>query len=359
MVGMTFPEPPAPASQPPAGPPPHPFASPQRPAGRGLSISAMAIGLVALLTAVVSAVYFGAFLVLAGILGATAVVLGVIALVLRQPKAPGLLGLVAGALSIVIALAMGVVALVALVVPDGDASGSGSGSGSDPAVLWPANMETGGIVFTEGDGEAPAVVESPPRGEGDAPVIAQADGDRVIVYVDYRCPACAAFEGANAATLEDLAASGSADVEIRPLRFLDRYSEGSYYSSRASAAMACIVDAEPERAWAAHAFLLGSSFQPPENTPGHDNATLIDALDGATGGLGEATKACIGDETFVPFAQALDVWAFSNPVPEASDPETAVTGTPFVLVNGEPYAGGVGDAEAFRAFLAAQGVKLS
>lgn len=230
---------------------------------------------------------------------------------------------------------------------------------------WPANMATGGIVFIEGDdgidvvrSEAPAAETEPQPGE----LAQNADGTtpaHIRLYLDYRCPYCALFEQANAATLEQAVESGQAVLEIHPLSFLDKVDPSDYYSSRASGAVACVATSQPEQTWNAHSALMSPGFQPAENVPGHDNAALVAELDDATGGLTDEARSCIEGESFVPFARTLNDWVFANPVPGAEDPELKVTGTPFALVDGVPYGGAPDDSAAFEEFLEERGIELS
>lgn len=232
------------------------------------------------------------------------------------------------------------------------------------SVQWPANMVTGGVLFTgdtsSADGVGVVVSDAPDDNAQPVPLDPAHIGaeHHIRVYLDYRCPYCAAFEHASADTLEQAIVSGSAVVELHPLTFLDRVSEGSYYSSRAAGALACVADAQPAGAWAAHQALLDPGFQPAEGGPGHDNAAILAELDRATDGLNDEARSCIEAERFVPFSQALNDWVFANPVPNAKDPGLQVTGTPLVVVDGVPYPGDPADATAFRAFLQQQGVSL-
>lgn len=345
--------------------PQHPYAQAAvaRP-GKGLGIAAMAVGLVALLTTLVSAFYFNPLVALGALLGVAAVVLGIIALVKRQrPIAPGATGLAAGALAIVVALVVGALSLGALAINAAQlgAAGSDSGSGgtSEPSeeqqqevlLEWPANMATGSIFF--GEGLEPAL--SDPLLAGEAPVTSEVNREGGVLdirlYVDYRCPYCMIFEETNGDDLAALVSDGSATLELVPLTFLDRVSDGTYYSSRAAAAVQCIVDSQPSAAWSAHTALLSSPVQPGEGSSGLSNEELIGVLDDATGGLTPAVRDCISTERFVTFAQALNTWVFQSPIPNAVDPTLAVTGTPFVVVNGIPYEGDPSDNEMFRDFL--------
>ena len=348
----------------PAYSPPHPYAQPESKArGTGLAIASMAVGLAALLTVAV-----GAFLTQVGVLlgfvaGIVAIVLGIVALVKRQTPVPSLVGIGAAVVAIVAALVLTVLAVGTYLTagagsqsPDGPAT---PGQPSSPTVSWPANYASGGLIFTE-DGSEVGVLPSDalPDNALPTPEVSGPAPARIHVYVDYRCPYCAMFEEANGGTIADIIASGSADVELTPLTFLDKASAGAKYSSRTAGALACIADTDPGSAWDAHTMMLSSEFQPAEGIAGPNDAELIAALDEATGGLGDEARTCIEERAFVPFAQALNDWVFANPVPDANDASLTVTGTPFVIVNGEPYPGDPADSAAFRAFLEEQGVEV-
>ncbi|MEJ6488989.1 thioredoxin domain-containing protein [Leucobacter sp. USCH14] len=349
--------------QQPASPPPHPFAAtspvPGRRASGAVSTAAMALGLGAVVTVVVSAFYFGYGAILGALLGIAAVVLGILGLVSRRRRAPAIAGLVAGVLALLGALALGVFSVVTLAgaVADHVRPGAPGAVGDEPRaeaqIVWPENMATGGIVFDQ-DGVVRS--EVPASGAPEVPEVGSA-AHSVRVYVDYRCPYCSEFETANGETLERLAASGRATVEIIPLAFLDRVSPDAY-SSRASGAMACVADAQPDAAWEVHRHLFDPAVQPSETTNGLDNEALIDAVDEASGGANEEVRSCIESERFVPFAQSLNSWVFDHPVPGAQDPELRVTSTPFAVVDGVPYAGAPDDAQGFSDFLAQQGAAV-
>ena len=389
MSTPEMPESPAPSSTP--APPPHPYAASQPPqgggtarGGRGFSIAAMAVGLAALLTTVVAAFYSGPFVVVGIVLALAAIALGIVALVRKQrPLAPGIVGLSSGALTLVVALVVGAFALGSALMPaaqmaagsgpsaeSGESGGTDDGSAepspADPAeaVRWPANMATGGIAFV-GSADRITTVRSEPLPDSAQPVPAEladlGDGtaaNRIQIYVDYRCPYCARFEEANVDTIEDVLEDGATVVELHPLTFLDRASEGSYYSSRVAGTMACVADAQPDAAWDAHTALMDTDFQPAEGIAGPDNAAIISELEDATDGLNDAARSCIETEQFVPFALALNNWVFANPVPHAEDAKLMVTGTPLAVVNGVPFTGDPADGAAFRTFLQAQGVEL-
>lgn len=343
-----------------AVPPPHPYAAGQQQRGKGIAMSAMALGLVALLTVTVSAFYYSVFALLGAGLGLVAIVLGAVALVKRSPaKAGGLVGIVSGALSMLLTAVLAVLGIVALAsnLAGGQGLSSGSGgswSSDEPAqslIEWPANMASGGVVL-EGPGD-PLPRSAPPLEAGTAPQPARVDraaANDVLIYVDYRCPHCLVFEQTNEALIDELLRSGTATVEIVPLSFLDRVSEGAYYSSRAAGAIACIADSQPTEVLAAHKALLTPEVQPGAG-PGLDNEQLVEVLDAAVGGLDPATSDCITTERFVPFAQAFNEWVFTQPVPHANEADMRLSGTPSIFVNGDFYDGPLTEAAQFRAFV--------
>lgn len=349
----------------PATPPPNPYAGGQaagRAGSKWIAITAMALGLVALLTVLVSVAYFnGVVLIVGGLLGIAAAALGVVALVKKsRPLGGGITGLATGALSMIaitILVSIGVVNGSVLASPGGDGTaGTVEGEPWQPgteqeALLgWPANMQSGGIVFS-GPGD-PRPVESEPLAAGSVPVPNQVDRESrndILIYVDYRCPHCGAFEQQNGEFLTKLLEAGDTTVEVVPLSFMDRISEGSYYSSRAAAAIACYADSQPDDAWAAHQALLSAAVQPGAGK-GLDNEQLLAALEQHVGAVSPEVRDCVTNEAFVPFAQSLNEWVFQNPVPNTIAENVRIEGTPTIVVNGTVYPDDPSDPAAFEAF---------
>ena len=58
--------------------------------------------------------------------------------------------------------------------------------------------------------------------------------DKVAIYVDFQCPICNSFEQQFGASLEAAAADGKITLEYHPIAILDRYSQGTEYSSRSA-----------------------------------------------------------------------------------------------------------------------------
>lgn len=242
--------------------------------------------------------------------------------------------------------------------------GSNTSPGESPVVTAPIDsaspkgLASGGAVF--GEGMLP--IETPALPAGSVPVpheVDRAAGEiDIMVYVDYRCPHCMVFEQTNAATIEAAVATGQATFEVRPLTFMDRYAEGSAYSSRAAGVLACTVENQPESAWLIHSLLLNPNIQPSGEGPGHDNATLVELVDLATNGATPELKSCIEDETFVQYVGEVNDWTFAHPVPGAVDSDLMVQGTPLVVVAGIVYEGSVEDPAKFKQFLIDMGVAI-
>jgi protein-disulfide isomerase len=72
-------------------------------------------------------------------------------------------------------------------------------------------------------------------------------GDTVLsVYFDLQCPGCKSFDEVNADDLKTLSSEPGITVMYQPLAFLDRYSSGTYYSSRAANAAMAVADQDPD-----------------------------------------------------------------------------------------------------------------
>lgn len=359
----------APRYAPPPGyVPEHPYAAPPRQQGTahvttgGIADVSMGLGLAAVLTVVVSALYLTAFAAVGALLGAAAIVLGTIGLVKRRRRWTGITGVVSGAVAALGAVALLLIAVFGLAADAiGAASAARGGSGSQgpqaSSAEWPESFATGALLFS-GDASGVRMVEPQFEAGTDFPVEADTDADRVRVYVDYSCPYCSMFEEANGDTLEELLAGGDALVEVVPLNFLDRVSMGARYSSRASGAMTCLAELQPGSAWSAHRALLSAEFQPAEGTTGPDDAALIANLEAASGSLSPDVVSCIQDRRYVDFAQRLNDWVSEHPVPGAVDPAARVDSTPFIMANGVRYTGDPADAASFRGFLAEQGIGI-
>src|SRR5688572_12908229 len=113
-------------------------------------------------------------------------------------------------------LAVGGLVIVGLVVAIGfvafTAAGTSKPTAGSGKLVTPANLTATGAI---------------PVGRPAAPVT-------VEIVLDYMCPACGKFEQSNGGELDRLIQAGTAKVELRPISFLDRTSQGSRYSTRAA-----------------------------------------------------------------------------------------------------------------------------
>jgi protein-disulfide isomerase len=142
----------------------------------------------------------------------------------------------------------------------------------------------------------------------------------VVIYEDFLCPACKAFEDASADTLDAAVEDGSATVEYRPLNFLSRFGD---YSERTANAFAVVLDtAGPDVAKKFHDILYAE--QPAEDGDHPDDAWLIEKAVEA-GATESAVSAGINDLEF-------EDWV-ANGVKAGTS--AGIQGTPTVIVDGE------------------------
>ncbi|MFJ2504751.1 DsbA family protein [Microbacterium sp. AGC62] len=164
--------------------------------------------------------------------------------------------------------------------------------GAAPKANDTFNSETGAISF--GDGE-----------------------DTVAVFVDFQCPICASFEEQYGEQLEAAAADGRITLEYHPIAILDRYSQGTEYSSRSAGAAFCVAESNPDLYLDYSKTLFDN--QPAENSAGLTTDQLADFASQV--GADDAVS-CITDETYRKFGAA-----------QAKAHE--IGGTPTIEVNGK------------------------
>ena len=175
-----------------------------------------------------------------------------------------------------------------------------------------------------------------PAGMSDRYAVAVGDGSApttLTFYEDPQCPVCAAFEGEVGDAVGAAVAAGDVRVEYRVVSFLDHASANDY-SSRAANALMVVQDvAGPEAFAELHRIL--SAHQPAEGTPGPDDDQLV-AWAVEAGADESEVRGGIESGTFDQFvANATDQMS-----------KDGVTGTPTVLVDGEPVEGGPAAAVA-------------
>ena len=148
------------------------------------------------------------------------------------------------------------------------------------------------------------------------------------------CPYCQRFEQANGPGLKQLVDEGTIRLEIHPMSFLDRTSQGARYSTRAANAFVTVAQADPDRILAFNRALYDN--QPAEGTTGLTDAQLatlaqdVGVAPSVTDTFGQLShEQWVADGTQADFA-------------------SGVTGTPTVLIDGKPFTGDLLTADALR-----------
>jgi protein-disulfide isomerase len=212
-------------------------------------------------------------------------------------------------------------------------------------VVWPENMATDGIVLTEG-----MIAEtSAALADGALPLTPTEDPNllNITIYQDYLCPVCGVFDGTNRETLAQLVNSGAAKLSIHPISILNSKSAGTKYSTRAANAAACVATYSPNNFWDFNEAMFAN--QPAEGGPTLSDDQLAELATGAGVSAPAEIADCIKNRTYEGWVDAETKRALTGPLPNTS--ETIVTGTPFVIVNGQKYGGSISDPTAFLAFV--------
>jgi protein-disulfide isomerase len=161
-----------------------------------------------------------------------------------------------------------------------------------------------------------------PTGANDAGtgIVAGSGPVTVDVYEDFICPGCKQFEQASGPTLDTLVEQGKIRVVYHPVAYLNRFST-TEYSTRSSAASGCAAESGRFRDYAKALF----ERQPPEGGAGLSDEELTEIAAGV-GIDRDGFASCLREGTFKPWAEHV--------TEEAS--RDGITGTPSVLVDGEP-----------------------
>lgn len=238
--------------------------------------------------------------------------------------------------SVILAL-IAIVAIVAVVLV-GSIGPSGPG---------PKNMASDGIQLTQGaiatQTKALSAGEDPiPHKRDDGPGALD-----IQMYVDYLCPVCGQFEATNGEYISSLLENGKTTVEIHPIAILDRLSQGTKYSTRATNATACVANYSPNQFYDFHNLLFAN--QPGENTAGLSDDQLIELTGQAAVENPDKVASCIKGLEFKKWVADAQARALTGPIPNSNVDK--VKGTPTIIVNGLKYEGPVGDLVSFKAFV--------
>lgn len=175
---------------------------------------------------------------------------------------------------------------------------------------------------------------------------AATDVPEIIIYQDYQCPICQAFDVPNSSQIRSWVDTGAATVEFRPLSFLDRASLNEY-SSRASNAAFCVANFEPDSFFDFNE--LAFENQPAEGGEGPSDDEIFGWAEEAGAGTDEV-KGCIQNKSFEDY-----LFQQTQTVLSAPHGGVSVTGTPTILVNGVQYSWATGEelvsAERFAQFV--------
>lgn len=216
-----------------------------------------------------------------------------------------------------------------------------------PVGPGPLNMASDGIQLSQGA----VATETAALAAGMDPIPNERDEESGVLdiqmYVDYLCPFCAQFEATNSDYISSLMENGDTTVEIHPLAVLDRVSQGTKYSTRASNAAACVANFSPNQFYDFHTILFEN--QPAENSVGLSDDELIELTTQVELEDPDKVADCIRNQEFKAWVGASTARALNGPIPDTNVDK--VTGTPTVIVNGLKYEGSITDLASFQAFV--------
>lgn len=172
----------------------------------------------------------------------------------------------------------------------------------------------------------------------------------IVVYVDYLSPESAVFQMANAAQLADLVRMGSATLTYHPVATLAAKSNGTKYSLRATAAVACVSTFSPDTFYAYNYELFAQ--QPEQDADGLSDDQLADIAIAVGSRTADSVRNCIEKGTYLSWAKTATDRALETPI-EGLD--TVLEKTPTILVNGVAYVGALDNpAELLQAVMSAE-----
>lgn len=180
-----------------------------------------------------------------------------------------------------------------------------------------------GAVATKDKNETKSLV-TPSVAVDDGTAFAVGTGPvQVDIWEDFMCPACHQFESGAGSTIKQLVTDKKITVYYHTVSILDRFSNGTQYSTRAAGAAAAA--AQEGKFIEYHDVLYAN--QPEENSSGLTDDKLIEL--GKPLGLGDTFAKAVKDRTY-------DTW-----VGKVTDAFSAkrYTGTPTVTVAGNPISG--------------------
>jgi protein-disulfide isomerase len=205
-----------------------------------------------------------------------------------------------------------------------------------------------------GSSDVPTSTSKPPSGTVGAAnfdkgfLQAGSGSKRVDLWFDPMCPACGAFEKANGSTLAKGVSEGTITLNLHPLTFLDRLSNGTGYSTRAVAALTCVAVNDPDNVMVYFGALYKD--QPEEGSSGLTDGQLGKRATDL--GLRDISRCQAKSGPYQAWAQRNTTRSQTGPIDVDGSRLKTIAQTPTVLVNGRQFTGDTTKASEFSAFLA-------
>ncbi|GIG27709.1 DsbA family protein [Cellulomonas marina] len=242
---------------------------------------------------------------------------------------------ISGLAAAVIALAVVVALIITNSTANREAYGQVVYGGTSDTVEAPALTDVTSPAGTDDRGGIPVSADGVGT-TGDAPV-------ELTVYLDYQCPFCAQFEAANAQMLAERTEAGDISVTYHLLSFLDRASNGTFYSTRAANAAATVADQDPDNFIAFSTALFEN--QPAEGTEGLTDAEIAEIAQGV--GVPAAVTDTFTDTVSGSFTdgdgEQEGTWRTYAPwvvaVTGQAEADLPRLSTPTILIDGQPFSG--------------------
>jgi protein-disulfide isomerase len=166
---------------------------------------------------------------------------------------------------------------------------------------------------------------------GFSPAETQPDPVEIVVYVDYQCPGCAAFELPNSDQIREWVSSGVATLEMHPISFLDQANK-NYFSSRAANAALCVAEYSPDNFFDYNTRLF--QVQPVGDDRGPESDGFISLAQEVGSTNIEQLSECIKSNRFVRFVKSETSRTLGQPF---RGTDVVINSTPTIFVNGVEY----------------------
>lgn len=160
------------------------------------------------------------------------------------------------------------------------------------------------------------------------------DGENVVEeYIDLFCPVCQRYHEGYSETVSGLVADGEVTLKVHPISILDRYSQGTEYSTRSASAVYCVADDNPD---AVYPFIdLLYRNQPAEGSTGLTDDELADYASQA--GAGGAAD-CIAAGEYKDYVTKMTPETPVAPNAQGIGTPTVLLNDEFVSLSGDPQA---------------------